>query len=93
MKNIWTLVVAAVLASGAAGCRNLAPPNWSCPGPAEYQQSLAQRFDPYPENEPGPAIIGARPMEYTNPPAEVLRVQPPLDPLRSQWLPWNWRGR
>ena len=80
----------AVLAAGAVGCR-ATPPNWGNPGSAQYQQSQAQRFDPYPENEPGPQIVGARPMEYDKPPAEVLRVQPPIDPLRARWLPWNWR--
>ena len=92
-NNTWTLLTTAALATVVAGCRNLAPPNFAYPGTAEYQQSMAQRFDPYPENESGPAIVGARPMEYEKPPAEVLRVQPPVDPLRSRWLPWNWGRR
>ena len=54
------------------------------PGPAEHQQSQAEQFDPYPENEPGPELVGARPMEYDKPLAEVKR---------ARWLPWNWGRR
>jgi hypothetical protein len=91
MNKLWFAVLVGVaVAAGSAGCRGLAPPNWFHPGPAEYQQSQAQRFDPYPESDVAPRIVGARPLEYENPRAEVLRVQPPLDPLRPRWLPWNW---
>jgi len=95
MKKMWFALLGMAIAGGSAGCRSTTPPNWLHPGPAEYQQSQAQRFDPYPQNEPGPKIMGGRPLEYDKPPAEVLRVQPPLDPMRSrsQWLPWNWWRR
>ena len=81
MRKFWSAVLGMALVVGAAGCSSLSPPNWSRPGPAEYQQRQAERFDPYPENEPGPAIVGARPREYEKPPAEVSR---------ARWLPWNW---
>ncbi len=81
MRRFASVVLGLALVVGAAGCRGLAPPNWSHPGPAEYQQRRAERFDPYPENEVAPAIVGARPREYEKPPAEVLR---------ARWLPWNW---
>lgn len=93
MNKLWFFLLGAAVAAGLAGCRGAGRPNWFHPGPAEYQQSRAQLFDPYPENEPGPRIVGGRPMEYDKPPAEVLRVQPPLDPLRAGWLPWNWNWR
>ncbi len=93
MNRLSFVVLAVGVGFGMGGCRGTGPPNWSHPGPAEYQQRQAQMFDPYPETEPGPEIVGARPMEYDKPAAEVLRVQPPLDPMRSRWLPWNWWRR
>ena len=71
----------AVLLVAGTGCQNLARPNLSCPGTAESQQARAIQFDPYPENEPGPKVVGGRPMDYEKPPAEVFR---------ARWLPWNW---
>ena len=65
----------AVLVVSFGGCRCFAPPNFSHPGSASYQQSRAERFDPYPENEPGPAIAGGRPLEYDKPAAEVGRAR------------------
>ncbi len=83
MKNPWFVLPAAVLTLGYAGCNSLAPPNWPHPGPAAYQQRLAEHFDPYPENEPAPAIIGGRPLEYEKPQAEVVRAR--LQPWQAQW--------
>ena len=80
MNHQCTFLTVAVLITGLAGCQGLAPPSVLHPGPAEYQQRRAQRFDPYPENEPGPEIVGARPLEYGKPPAEVQR---------ARWSPWN----
>ncbi len=81
MNRLGALTLSMGLLVVAGGCQGMAPPGFFRPGPAEYQQSQAQRFDPYPENEPGPTVVGARPLEYQNPPAEVLR---------ARWLPWNW---
>lgn len=92
MNRLW-LVIALLIVGGAAGCKSLAPPNWFHPGPAAYQQSQAQQYDPYPDVAAGPEIVGGRPMEYDRPPAEVVQVQPPTDPMRSTWLPWNWGRR
>ena len=81
MNKWWCMALTVLLASGFVGCRGVSPPHFFHPGTAQYQQSQAQRFDPYPENEPGPEVVGARPQEYEKPPAEVLR---------ARWLPWNW---
>ncbi len=81
MVRFSGVVWGAILLAASTGCQNLARPNLACPGTAEAQQARAERFDPYPENEPGPKIVGGRPMEYENPPAEVFR---------ARWLPWNW---
>ena len=74
------LFVLAALAC-ATGCQGLAGPNWSSPGTAAEQRLRAQRFDPFPENEAGPPIDGARPRGFQTPPAEVKR---------SRWSPANW---
>lgn len=92
-KKLWLAVLGSVVAGGVSGCRSTAMPSWSRGGPAEYQQSQAEQFDPYPETESGPSALGVRPLDYDKPPTEVRRVQPPRDYLRSGWLPWNWGRR
>jgi hypothetical protein len=84
MDKRW-LVIAALLAVVAAGCRGVERPNWLSPGRAEVQQARAQEYDPWPEPETGPAIVGGRPMDYQKPPAEVLRVQPRRDDYGQSW--------
>lgn len=69
----------ATLLMAAAGCRNLAPPDFDRPGTAPAQQSRAHQFDPYPETEVGPAVVGSRPPSYDKPPPEVMR---------PRWVPW-----
>ena len=78
MDRRWLLVLGAAVALVAAGCRSLAMPTVARPGTAQYQQSVAERFDPYPENEPAPTVVGGRPLEYEKPPPEVAR---------ARWLP------
>jgi hypothetical protein len=90
MNKLSSAIVGLSLAAGLAGCSTLERPNWFHPGPAQYQQAQAEQFDPYPENDTGPAIVGARPLSYDKPGPEVSRVQPPLNPLQSRWMPWNW---
>jgi hypothetical protein len=82
MKRVWLWLPAAFLVTGAIGCRGMGRPGMAAPGPASYQQTLAQQFDPYPENETGPPIVGARPREFQQPIAETPRVQ---------WSPWPWK--
>jgi hypothetical protein len=54
----------------------LATPNVVHPGTEAYQQARARVFEPYPENEFGPPIVGGRPREYQNEIAEPDRVMP-----------------
>ena len=84
MRRTWMIVVLFVAGLGAAasGCRGLSGPRLGGAGTAAYQQARAERFDPYPENEPGPPVVGSRPMEFQDPVPEVQR---------ARWLPWNWR--
>jgi hypothetical protein len=58
-----------------AGCQSTAPPSLMHPGSAQTQQNRAVRFDPYPENEPGPALVGVRPRGYENPISEPARAR------------------
>jgi hypothetical protein len=74
MRGILSLIALSTVLPTCCGC--LALPNLAHPGTEEYQQARAKVFEPYPENEPGPPVVGARPREYQDPRAEVLRVQP-----------------
>lgn len=70
-----------------AGCGWLPRVNWCRPGPAPYQQQEAVRFDPYPENDLGPPVLGGRPQSYENPPAEPVRARQHTGWAR--WWPWQ----
>jgi hypothetical protein len=74
MRGMLSLIAVLLVFSACCGC--LAPPNVVHPGSVDYQQARARIFEPYPENEPGPPIVGARPREYQNPVAEPDRVMP-----------------
>jgi len=58
------------------GCPGIAPPRIFHPGPAAYQQSQAQIWDPYPIVEGGPDIDG-RPRAFLVPAPQNERVQNP----------------
>ncbi len=75
MKAFWCTVFAAFLATAIAGCKTTAKPNWFNPGTAKEQKARAIVHDPYPENDVGPAIEGARPREYDRPLSEVDRAR------------------
>ena len=75
MRTIFSFIALSALL--AAGCSCLAPPNATNqglampnvahPGTEAYQQARAQRFEPYPENDVGPPVVGGRPREYQDP--------------------------
>ncbi len=54
------------------------------PGPANFQRNNATQFDPFPQNDMGPEIVGGRPREFQKPPNEVTRArqQQPIAPWR-----------
>jgi hypothetical protein len=67
------IVVACGWCAAMVGCRGTQTPQIFGPGSASYQQTQAQRFDPYPETDIGPRVEGSRPDGYTAPPAEAYR--------------------
>ena len=73
------LVIALIVS--AHGCSAYAPVQLLDPGTAQQQQARAVKFDPYPEQELGPAVVGGRPRDYQNPPPETVRAQGP-----SRWF-------
>ncbi|MGA2620889.1 MAG: hypothetical protein ABSF26_24975 [Thermoguttaceae bacterium] len=85
MGRFWIVAVAAACTAAGSGC--LAPPRLLHPGTEKQQQARAQRFEPYPEPDTGPPIVGARPPDYQYPRAEVLRVQPRLGEWPGQPCP------
>jgi hypothetical protein len=76
-RVIWLIVVLLVLTVVEA---HALPPWLGNAGTERYEQNVAQRFDPYPMVGVGPEVVGGRPLEYLNPPALVLQVQPRLPP-------------
>jgi hypothetical protein len=86
-QRLLSLVVVLVLTelgcntpTGMAWRERVVPPRIFRPETVEYQRSEAQQFDPYPQDELGPAIVGGRPPDFQDPPA---------DPARGRWLRWS----
>jgi hypothetical protein len=81
VNRFWPLAAALPILLWMGGCRTTARPDWTHPGSAAEQQKRALRYDPYPDNEAGPALTGVRPREYDVPPPEVSR---------ARWTKGNW---
>ena len=78
MKCPWTAVIvllAAAVLSGCADSQTLGRPTITNPGSEAYQQTRAQKYDPYPDPYLGTPVAGTRPQDFQNPPAEVLQGQ------------------
>jgi hypothetical protein len=75
MKGPLLVAVGLLTLTVLGGCKGTAGPCWCHPGPAPTQQTRALRYDPYPENEAGPAMVGVRPREYQKPPPEASRAR------------------
>ncbi len=82
MENSVRLILAVALV-GVAGCTGLRGPSWSRPGPAAYQQRVAERFDPFAQPDVAPEVVGARPRESQRPLAEPARARWPVPGVRS----------
>jgi len=75
VKICKVLVLAAALAAAVSGCKGLSGPSWLRPGPTEYQRRAAERFDPYPDQNIAPEVVGGRPREFQQPVAEPERAR------------------
>jgi hypothetical protein len=65
--------------AGMAWRQRIVPPRIFRSETVEYQRSEAQQFDPYPQDELGPSVVGGRPPDFQEPPA---------DPSRGRWMRW-----
>jgi len=80
------IALALVAAIGCSSSTRM--PNVYHPGTAQSQRMDAVRYDPYPLDDVGPEVTGARPLAYQRPLNEVKRAQlfaPPRVPLQSPW--------
>ncbi|PHS11647.1 MAG: hypothetical protein COA78_09420 [Blastopirellula sp.] len=59
-----------------SGCYNLARPQWFNPGTMKEQRLRAMRFDPYPDVDAGPEMVGVRPRGFDRPASEATKSQP-----------------
>jgi hypothetical protein len=82
--HVSLLTSVLVCGLGLAGCRNIATPTLAPQGDTAYQQYNAQRFDPLPEPDTAPEIVGARGREYEKP----ISL-----PSRARWDPRTWVRR
>ncbi len=48
------------------------------PGTAAHQRYEAEQFDPFPQNDMGPAIDGGRPIDYQIPISPIRRARQPM---------------
>ena len=67
------LLSAVCFATG--GCKTEAKPQLANPGSVESQQRRATQFDPFPQPDIGPDVVGARPRDYQQPVAETNRAR------------------
>ncbi len=79
MRLVSWLAMVSVVGVSSTGCSSLAKPHLATAGPVEYQQRQAERFDPFPDNNLGPAIVGGRPREF-DAPREPLPLRPTAPP-------------
>lgn len=81
MRTVVLILGCVLVAATSAGCAGgplMNPPS------EQQQRATAQRFDPYPENDTGPPVLGGRPLGYREPIAE---------PSRARWNPATWFNR
>jgi hypothetical protein len=88
MRWILCLIALSAVLPACSGPDRLATPRITAPyGSVDDQQKWAQYHEPYPENDLGPPIAGARPREYEDPRSSftVLRDThpPPVTAPRS----------
>jgi hypothetical protein len=68
---ILLVALATTSTFGIPGCHTIRMPNFTHPGTAQQQRADAERFDPYPDPDAGPPVVGGRPPGYTRPLTEA----------------------
>jgi hypothetical protein len=67
-------------------------------GPSEIQRERATQFDPYPDQDMGPEVVGGRPLDYNRQIPEVDRSRfvggsaQPVTRQMDRWRPHNTRA-
>ena len=82
--RLFILLLAASALGLSSGCAGFGLPGWYESRDVGQQRVSAQRFDPYPQNDTGPPVVGGRPHDYQDPVAE---------PSRARWNPNTWLDR
>ena len=59
MRRILSLIALSFALPACIGPQSLATPDLAHPGTEERQQARAKRFEPYPEIDMGPPVVGA----------------------------------
>jgi hypothetical protein len=69
---IWGVALSLVIVD-FMGCYSpyIRTPNFAHPGTAAEQRADAERFDPYPDPDAGPPVLGGRPPGFTRPLTET----------------------
>lgn len=76
MRTYRFTLLAAMGIAAATGCRGQLREKFFPPGPMQYQQEKAQRWDPFPLEMSHNAQDEVRPREFNRPPAPATRGQP-----------------
>ena len=100
----WSLRASLVCLAlgGAVGCAGRSPnqqATFGLPklfaGPSEIQRERATQFDPYPDQDMGPEVVGGRPLDYNRQIPEVERSRftggaaQPVTHGMERWRPNN----
>lgn len=67
--------LAALLLLGLSGCAGMGMPTLAPEGSLARQRAVAQRFDPFPEEGPGPHISEGRPLGFEHALPETRRAR------------------
>jgi hypothetical protein len=91
-RSVTCNVVLALTLLVVSGCYSpyIRYPNFAHPGTAAEQRADAERFDPYPDPETGPEVVGGRPPGFQRPLTETewgRRYAIPPGSLQSAALP------
>ncbi len=75
MRNLQ-FITALTLVFTCAGCGIFQNPITCNPGSESYQINQAKAYDPYPDPNSGPPVVGGRPLDYINPRPEPDVTKP-----------------